>query len=69
MVNPGRTSARVICRANGPTVIERYDEEMAAGQEILPGRNLLSLSHYLEETLLEDLLSRQWQRTWRVIGR
>jgi hypothetical protein len=59
MVNPGRTSARVICGANGPTVIERYDEEMAAGQELLPGRNLLSLPHHLEEILLEELLSSQ----------
>jgi hypothetical protein len=40
-------------------VIERYDEEMAAGQELLPGRNLLSLPHHLEEILLEELLSSQ----------
>jgi hypothetical protein len=40
-------------------VIERYDEEMAAGQELLPGRNLLSFPHYLEEILLEELLSSQ----------
>jgi hypothetical protein len=59
MVNPDRTSARVICRANGPTMLERYDEEMAAGQEILPGRNLLSLPYWLEEILLEELLSSQ----------
>ena len=59
MVNPGRTSARVVCHANGPTVIERYDAEIAAGQELLPGRNLLSLPHYLEEILLEELLSSQ----------
>jgi hypothetical protein len=36
-------------------VIERYDEEIAAGQEILPGCNLLSLFHCLEEILLEEL--------------
>jgi hypothetical protein len=59
MVNPSRTSVRVVGHANGPTVIERYDEEMAAGQELLPGRNLLSFPHYLEEILLEELLSSQ----------
>jgi hypothetical protein len=59
MVNPGQTSARVICRASGPTVIERYDAEIAAGQELLPGRNLLSLPYCLEEILLEELLSSQ----------
>jgi hypothetical protein len=40
-------------------MLERYDEEMAAGQEILPGRNLLSLPYWLEEILLEELLSSQ----------
>jgi hypothetical protein len=47
----------VIRGANGLTVIERYDEETAAGKKLLPGRNLLSSPHYLEEILLEELLS------------